>query len=137
MRDLSRRKALGLIAAVSVPPTVAVAAVPALSQGIPMEKADRLTAELSEVMNDYLGGKFHAVVYPSSVADRPVTFSRIKEAETPHQKLQRLSWEIAALLDGMDTEMGRFDHIQIVKKGTDQSAVQMFFDIGLPEGGAA
>lgn len=75
MAHFTRRQSFGLLAAASVPPTAAVAvAVAATHPETPSEKVARIGEELAHALNDYTGGKFHAVVYPSAQSDSPVSF---------------------------------------------------------------
>jgi hypothetical protein len=61
--DITRRALLGGLASSAVP-GLASAHLP--NQEHPHERVDRLSNELAEAMDDYMGGKFHALVYPSS-----------------------------------------------------------------------
>ena len=71
-RDLMRSGVAGTIGAVS-----AVAASPAPVNELPMEAFERLSAELSEVLNSYLGGRFYAKIYPSESHEDPVWLTSI------------------------------------------------------------
>ena len=73
MTNLTRRQSLGLLAAVSIPPTAVVAAAAPIPES-PSEKVARIGEELAHALNDYTGGKFHAVVYPSAQYESPVSF---------------------------------------------------------------
>ena len=65
----TRRTFLGGIAATSLPVTVTAARAETST-----DRVERLGNELAEALNDYAGGKFHAVVYPSDQAELPVAF---------------------------------------------------------------
>ncbi|QHJ77683.1 MAG: hypothetical protein [Bacteriophage sp.] len=40
----------------------------------PLDRVNRLSEELSDALNNYADGRFHAVVYPSSYAKWPIAF---------------------------------------------------------------
>jgi len=71
MIDITRRSLLGGLAASAVPaPAIGAGTiVPAGNVNLhedPCTKVERLAHELSDALDDYHGGKFHALAYPSS-----------------------------------------------------------------------
>lgn len=75
--ETTRRSFLGGLAVASLP----VAAVTAPVEEVPIEKANRLAHELSDVLNDYLSGGFKAIVEPSGSSKWPVLFQRMDKPQ--------------------------------------------------------
>lgn len=74
---MNRRTFFAGAAAASMP----VAAVAAPVEEVPIEKANRLAHELSDVLNDYLFGSFKAIVEPSGSSKWPVLFQRMDKPQ--------------------------------------------------------
>jgi hypothetical protein len=82
--DLISRRALlrsGVIGA-TVGTVPAVAAPPAPVEELPMEAFERLSAELSDLLNSYLNGRFCAKIYPSASHENPVWLTSIAADRT-------------------------------------------------------
>lgn len=115
LAPISRRKALGLVAAVSIPPTVAVGAAAARhvpsNESVPehpWSAARRLSKELSAVLAEYDGGNWFAHVMPPA----PMSLNGFgaypmsQQNEAPVDRVNRLAWELAEALN--DYAGGRF-----------------------------
>jgi len=74
---------------------LAAASVPAVAVATPAEdsadRVERLSYELADAMNEYAGGKFHAVVYPSERAELPVSFQKIAKKDHKQEMRECLS----------------------------------------------
>lgn len=71
--NTTRRTFLGGLAAASIPSGAAVAAISVHAE-LASDRVARLGAELAEALDEYAGGKFHAVVQPSKRSETPVAF---------------------------------------------------------------
>lgn len=76
-------------------PASAVCALPAPEH--PMIRARRLAWELSDTMNDYEGGEWHAIVHPSRSA-HPVAFFMTDLHRTAEERIDRALATIKAAL---------------------------------------
>lgn len=106
MANLTRRQSLGLLAAASIPST-AVVAVAAASPDIETasERVARIGGDLADALNDYTGGKFHAVVYPSSQTTMPVSFVSSRRLSAQERFDHHLA-ELKKAAEELDPQIG-------------------------------
>ncbi|MCA0343865.1 MAG: hypothetical protein LCH99_29570 [Proteobacteria bacterium] len=142
MANLTRRQSLGLLAAASIPST-AVVAVAAASPDIETvsERVARIGGDLADALNDYTGGKFHAVVYPSSQTSMPVSFVSSRRLSAQERFDYHLA-ELKKAAEELDPQIGYWSADRGTAEGLSLSVVITAFRVtgrydgdGVYEGG--
>ncbi len=112
-------------------PAHVVCAAPA-SPEEPMARVRRLAFELADAMNDYMGGRYYAAVYPSAGEDCPVKFTSVRSAEAEARIVPAAAdpvyeaiaeWKRASdAYYGMDTDDGMSDEAMNALTNADAAA---------------
>lgn len=140
MVNFSRRQSLGLLAAASIPPTAVVAAAAAIPES-PSEKVARIGEELAHALNDYTGGKFHAVVYPSAQYESPVSFIRNRRLTAQARfdyhlaELKKAAEELDPLIGYWSADRGTADGLSLGVVITASRVTGRYEGDGIYEGG--
>lgn len=105
MTNLTRRQSLGLLAAASIPSTVVAVAAASPDIETVSERVARIGGDLADALNDYTGGKFHAVVYPSSQTSMPVSFVSSRRLSAQERFDHHLA-ELKKAAEELDPQIG-------------------------------
>lgn len=100
----TRRTFLGGLAAASIPSGAAVAAITAQAE-LASDRVARLGAELAEALDEYAGGKFHAIVQPSKRSGTPVAFVSNRRQTAKERYAYHLA-ELKKAAEEMDPRIG-------------------------------
>lgn len=94
---ITRRTMLGGMAAIAAP----VSALAAAPDESITDRVERLSTELSEALNEYQDGNWHALVFPSAQTELPVTISR-----SPRTRMESVYWCLSALKSAIRNAYG-------------------------------